>query len=134
MPVRKWIVRSTVGTGFGASVRANTAGGNGGGIYVYQGTTTLQDQDVKVTSNSINSNQATGTWVGTGGPWGKGGGIYNDSGSAAVTLTNDTITDNVASSIGYGGGIYNNSGSPTLKNDTIKNNLPDQCAGTNINC
>jgi hypothetical protein len=46
-----------------------------------------------------------------------------------VTLTNDTITNNTAPS--GGGGIYNNSGSPTLQNDTIKSNTPDNCEPLN---
>jgi hypothetical protein len=53
-----------------------------------------------------------------------------------VTLTNDTITNNAAfpmgtTNSGGGGGIYNHTGSPTLQNDTIKTNTPDNCEPLN---
>jgi hypothetical protein len=65
---------------------------------------------------------------------GQGGALYNDSNvngsNAPVRLTNDTITFNAAYTSGGrggGGGIFNRSGTPTLQNDTIKNNTPDNC-------
>jgi hypothetical protein len=73
----------------------------GGGIYnqalfngATPGTATLS-----LTYTMVNQNTAT-----------KGGGIYNDGyrGTATVTLSNATVTGNIAS--GNGGGIYNSGG------------------------
>ena len=57
---------------------------------------------------------------------GAGGGVYNDgrSGSATITVTNSTISNN--DSEGAGGGIYNNGGEGigmlTVVNSTVNNN------------
>ena len=96
--------------------------GSGGGMY-NQGT-------LSVTNTTLGGKASAAGNVACSG---QGGGVYNDpndpffgSPNFAVTLTNDTITNNMAES---GGGIFNKSGSPTLQNDTIKTNTPDNCAG-----
>jgi hypothetical protein len=51
---------------------------------------------------------------------GRGGGVYNNRGTA--TLSNSTISGNSA---GYrGGGVYNNNGTATLSNCTISGQVP----------
>ncbi|ELR96934.1 choice-of-anchor Q domain-containing protein [Gloeocapsa sp. PCC 73106] len=57
----------------------------------------------------------------TRGSAGNGGGIYNERGS--VTLTNVTLSENVASS--SGGGIYNVQGNLVIVNSTLENNSSD---------
>jgi hypothetical protein len=93
------------------------------------GTLSLSKSTIGGTTSTAGNVACTDT-----GCFGQGGGIYNDSGTSTVTLTNDTITFNAAFSgtgSGDGGGIFNNSGSPTLQNDIIAHNTPDNCAPPN---
>ena len=75
--------------------------GYGGGIYISSGSPTIQD-------NTFQGNSAT---------YGDGGGIYHESG-------NPTIQDNTfqGNSAAYGGGIYHESGNPTIQNNTFLGN------------
>ncbi|MFN2477328.1 MAG: choice-of-anchor Q domain-containing protein [Chthoniobacterales bacterium] len=58
-------------------------------------------------------------------PGGNGGGIYNN---ATLTLTNDTISGNVANAAGNGGGVYN-AGSLTVNNCTLSGNSVSSSSG-----
>jgi fibronectin-binding autotransporter adhesin len=125
------------------------AGNNGGGIYVYQGTTNLQIQEVKVTSNSINSNAATngngggiyndhgnvtikGTHLNANTSKLHGGGIYNDHGTVTFSLLDKGKSMVVANKTGGtkgngGGGIYSDGGTLDLNSIKMQSNKPDQC-------
>jgi CSLREA domain-containing protein len=52
-------------------------------------------------------------------PGGVGGGIYN---SANLTLSNDTISGNIANAGGNGGGVFNDFGTVTITNSTLSAN------------
>lgn len=94
----------------GSSVTLNTCGDTGGGI-VAEGVLTLDGSTV--------SNNTSG---------GNGGGIYADSGT--LTLTDCTLSGNVASGWPGGGGIDNdNGGSATLVRCTLSGNSSGSNAG-----
>jgi hypothetical protein len=78
------------------------SGNDGGGIYQYSGTLTLDNSTV-----SGNSNYGF-----------HGGGIFNEDG--AITLTNSTVSGN--STDGHGGGIINVYGTLTLEKCTVNAN------------
>jgi hypothetical protein len=61
----------------------------------------------------------TGCVVTANGGGGAGGGIFNDSHSAVLTVSGSTISGNYA---GWGGGIFNYNGTVTLLNTTISGN------------
>jgi hypothetical protein len=126
------ISNSTLSNNTGCS--GSNCNGQGGGIDNF-GT-------LSVTNSTLGGKaSATGNIACSGsGCFGQGGGLWNDSNDPGfgspnpVTLTNDTITNNAAfpmgtGSGGGGGGIYNFTGSPSLQNDTIKSNTPDNCGG-----
>jgi hypothetical protein len=98
--------------------------GGGGGIFNFNGAT------LTITNSTLSGN----TGCNASGCVAFGGGIFNDSGSHSVALTNDIIKSNVAysgpGSSGDGGGLFNNTGSPTLNGDAIKDNKPNNCAGS----
>jgi hypothetical protein len=80
----------------------------GGGIY--------NDDDMTIDSSNVNGNQAD-----------YGGGIYSVTYGASLAVLNSNIMQNIADKLG--GGIYwrDNSGTnPTLTNDNIAENIPDQ--------
>ena len=93
----------------GSEPLANCAGIAGG---------ILNDGTLKLNNSAVSENKASG----------KGGGIYNNSGSA-LTVDNSVIFDNEADQhggggggggcVGAGGGIYNNSGTVRLMNSTV---------------
>jgi hypothetical protein len=110
--------------------------GEGGGIYNV-GTLRVTNTTLGGKTSADGNLACTGTDC-----TGLGGGLFNDSNQGfglpnfAVALTNDTITNNAAFAIapgsgGGGGGIFNYTGSPTLQNDTIKSNTPDNCEPRN---
>jgi len=82
---------------------------SGGGIY---NTGTLTINNSSIISNTSSLDTATG-----------GGGIFNDSSSAILTLNNVTVSGN--SSLHFGGGIYNNGGTVTINYSTITNNIAE---------
>ncbi len=95
----------------------------GGGIY--------NSGSLSLTASTLSTN-AAGQTTGSN-DFGQGGGIYNFSADqnqpASVTLTNTTISGNVA--LNYGGGLSIHSGSVTMNNVTITNNSADtRNAGT----
>ena len=84
-------------------ISGNTAKIGGGGVY--------NEDTLIVTNNIVSGNVTTNGW---------GGGIYNNGGSTMVTVTNSTLSGNVAQG---GGGIYNdNSGKITLNNSIVWGN------------
>ena len=91
-------------------VNDNTAYNQGGGIYNYTNTMTLNNSTI-----SFNTSQ-----------YSAGGGVYNFGGLA--TLQNSTISDNTGS---FGGGIYKYSGTMILNNCTVSGNssLSDRGGG-----
>jgi CSLREA domain-containing protein len=94
------------------TVRNNTAGESGGGIFK-QG-----NNDLRIYWSTFNGNQA----------WRfDGGAIWN--GSVNTYLTNVTISGN--STVGNGGGIYNSTGTTNLLHVTISNNSAGSGGGIN---
>jgi len=78
----------------------NAVGSNGGGIYNYGGTLTLNN-------STVSGNSATN----------RGGGIFNYGGT--TTLNNSTVSGNDAN---YGGGIFNRYGTLEVNNSTVSGN------------
>ena len=118
----------------------NSGTGQGGGIWNYGGTLTLNDCDI------INNTSNAGSSVKVGG----GGISSNNNGSVnvnsctfsnntgvrggaihfldgALTVTDSTFSNNNASSIGAG--IYHRSGTTIIKNSTFTGNVADASAG-----
>jgi hypothetical protein len=61
---------------------------------------------------------------------GQGGGIFNDTGAAAILNETSRITRNDATlGVGSGGGIFSN-GTTTLNDSSIVLNTPDNCSGS----
>ena len=64
-----------------------------------------------------------------------GGGIYNDGGTASLTIFNCTISNNRAGLVGgspggaFGGGIYNNNGTLEISDSTISGNFANERCG-----
>ena len=108
-------------------VSGNTANGNGGGLYFFNGTLTLNNSTIAKNTSSTgnggglyfisgiltmrNSTIASNSSIAGGGIY-----AYNDT----LTLTNDTIGDNAASS--NGGGIFSYNSTLTLDKSTVFNN------------
>ena len=90
----------------GVTITQGTAASNGGGIYNDQGTLT-------VISSRISGNSATGNGQG-------GGGIFNYTASANLTVINSLLTGNTSGS--RGGGISNTGGTLTVSSTTISGN------------
>lgn len=78
----------------------------GGGIY--------SDATTSISNSTISNNQSVGD----------GGGIYISSGSMGLTLTNTTVSNNLAGSNEYheGGGIWSDGGDISLVNSTVSGN------------
>ncbi len=109
-------------------VSGNSTVGNGGGIYFYNGTLTLNNsvimQNMSPTGNGgglyffggilnmRNSTIASNSSI-------AGGGIYSSNNT--LMLTNDTISDNSATS--NGGGIFSYNSTLTLDKSTVFNNI-----------
>jgi len=89
-----------------AEIRGNRAGGNGGGLSL-----TGSESQLSLTNGIV-----AGNYAGTTG----GGGIC--SSARPIVLTNCTLADNIAGNTGQGGAIYNNSGSVTARNSIFWNN------------
>jgi len=130
-----------------SSVRGNTSAGNGGGVF--------NTGILKVIDSTINDNYANeGCSIGVLGKKrcysGSGGGIYNGSGTVAITnstltgnsakgggsaiyvysgvvmLSNGTVSGNTSSL----GGIYNLFGTATFQNTIVANTSGGNCSGT----
>ncbi|MGW6144788.1 hypothetical protein [Streptomyces sp. NPDC055140] len=59
-----------------------------------------------------------------------GGGIFNSTLTATANVTGSTVQGNTA--VGDGGGIYNATGTVAPLLSTIRNNTPNNCAGTPV--
>ena len=99
-------------------VSGNTAGSEGGGIWLGSGMLTVR-------GTLVDGNEALGADADQG-----GGGLYNDGGMMIVN-PDTRITNNVASGAsGSGGGILNNDGGRLRVNDaTIRNNIANRAGG-----
>ena len=89
-----------------STISGNSVTGAGGGIY--------NTGNVEVNASTISGNSAS-----------HGGGFYNDGTSAISTVSNSTISGNIATGIGFsnGGGFYNDIGAiSTVSNSTISDN------------
>jgi predicted outer membrane repeat protein len=95
----------------GGNANGSSNLGNGGGIFITDGSPTLRNLIVE-------NNNAT-----------NGGGIYNVTG-ANPTITNTTFRNNTASN---GGAIYNTSSNPTLTDVTFTNNTVTSQGGAILN-
>jgi len=73
-----------------------------------------------LTNSTIKGNEATLS----------GGGIYNNSLSSTLFISQSTISDNEA---GFGGGISNNGGTATMQNSTLSDNIASNNGGGIIN-
>ncbi len=109
-----------------------SAPGNGGGLHVTGGGNIAITQST--VSGNVAANEGGGLWNGTGvmtidastitgNVAGDGGGIFNDSVSGDITLTNSTISGNRASGDGVtggiGGGLRSEGGNLSLTSVTI---------------
>jgi len=98
----------------GFTIREGAANTNGGGIYLDSNAS-----NSLITNNIIKNNRATTSWEA-----GCGGGIWCNLNASNVQITDNIIENNKASpsnATGYGGGIY--CGSVTLTGNTISNNV-----------
>lgn len=104
------------------NVTGNSSQGNGGGIYV-------EDGSVEIIGGSISGNSAAGT--NERGAQG-GGGIYAKN--SDVVLTDTTISGNTVTGSGKdGGGVLVKNGSLTINDSTISDNTaPDQGGGIHV--
>lgn len=109
-------IGNCTGTITNTTISGNTAGGDGGGVYIF-GTA-----DVTITDCIIKDNTAT-----TGG----GGGIYIDDSTATLKMEGGEISGNTAG--GDGGGVAVNKGTFTLENGTISGNGAAYGAGVHVN-
>lgn len=109
-------IGNCTGTITNTTISGNTAGGDGGGVYIF-GTA-----DVTITDCIIKDNTAT-----TGG----GGGIYIDGSTATLKMEGGEISGNTAG--GDGGGVAVNRGTFTLENGTISGNRAAYGAGVHVN-
>ncbi len=109
-----WTIRNGNATGLitNCYVHGSTAGGCGGGIYVFEASPTISN-------NIIEENDAV-VEKGIEGKNGSGGGIYVDS-SAATIINNNEIRNNNshAGGAGWGGGIFLHDSGPSV---SISNN------------
>ena len=94
-------------------ISGNTASNNGGGVYLYHGTTVLSG---KISGNKVSM---------------YGGGIYNYSGSCTITSSSlsDSCTISANTANGFGGGIYNYSGPVTIDSCTFSGNSATLAGG-----
>ncbi len=102
----------------GSTVSGNSAATNGAGIdFVVDG----DQRELRITNSTISGNSAPGH---------AGGGIFitGTGGGPRVTITNTTISDNLART---GGGVRNNFGNSALniRNTIIAGNTPDDVVG-----
>jgi hypothetical protein len=98
------------GTGANITVSgANLSGNSYGGVFNDKSSATVRISGLNITGGSAQN----------------GGGIANFNGT--LTLTNDILSGNSATSIG--GGIYNFSGAVTLNNVTLSNNSATNAGG-----
>ena len=104
------------------NVTGNSSQGNGGGIYV-------EDGSVEIIGGSISGNSAAGT--NERGAQG-GGGIYAKN--SDVVLKDTTISGNTVTGSGKdGGGVLVKNGSLTINDSTISDNTaPDQGGGIHV--
>ena len=93
-------------------ISQNTALWHGGGIYFEDESHSL------ISGNTISGNVALA---------GDGGGVYGGFTAVDITLTNNTIFDNVSQ--GSGGGIFFTHSSPTISGNTIFENSATQGKG-----
>ena len=113
----------------GVTVQNNSSLGDGGGIYSYDGSVTLEGGTI------VQSNAATTLYSSTEDGFGGdlptyGGGLYASGGT--VTVTNATLDRNHAEgAYGYGGGLYDVQLSTvmTLSNDTVESNSASEGGG-----
>lgn len=94
----------------GSAFSGNNAG-NGGAIYTRGGS-------LNVSGSTISNNGVTA--------YQSGGGIYTD-GNSAVTITNSTVSDNIA---GVGAGILVADGTLSLANSTVSGNVAKNYTST----
>jgi CSLREA domain-containing protein len=87
------------------TLEGNTATVQGGGIYHYSGTATIRN-------SVIDTNSAEGN----------GGGLYN-TGLAAMTVTDSTVSNNRVND-GNAGGIYNNGNLTVFRTTFVGNTVP----------
>ena len=91
-----------------STISGNTASGEGGGIWNFEGTLNLTNSTVSGNTASLD-----------------GGGIYNFP-SSTLTLTNSTVSSNTADD--DGGGLHN-FGTATITNSTISGNTASSRGG-----
>jgi len=89
----------------------NGRAGDGGGIYCYLSSPTLEDLIISGNTTS-------------GSPWGRGGGVYCHGSNSS--LENVVITNNIA---GEGGGIFCLSSNPALNNVTLSGDSASSFGG-----
>lgn len=130
----------------GGAISGNTATTNGGGLYLYDGSTAEIGKNTSGSAPQISSNTATdgggiylgtsakvelvyGTIGGSGSTTGntatdKGGGVYAGSGSTFIMDGESAIIENnkINSVFGRGGGIYSEGGTLEMKNGSITDN------------
>jgi predicted outer membrane repeat protein len=105
-----------------ASNSTNGGGNGGGGLYMTTGSGTI--------SRSTFASNTASTGGGDGGGCsgtGCGGGAINFQSSSTLTLTNDTLSENVSSN--YGGGVLVDGGTLTMMNVTVATNQGSNGAG-----
>jgi len=87
------------------TIATNVSGDRGGGILNEQATLTVNNCVVE-------TNMAYA-----------GAGIYNDGADAMLTVVNSSVSSNFNNGGGEGGGIYNDSGMVTITNSTVSENV-----------
>ena len=139
----------------GGAISGNTATTNGGGLYLYDGSTAEIGKNTSGSAPQISSNTATdgggiylgtsakvelvyGTIGGSGSTTGntatdKGGGVYAGSGSTFIMDGESAIIENnkinSVSGFGRGGGIYSEGGTLEMKNGSITGNNAESSGG-----
>ncbi|MBI1312273.1 hypothetical protein GC176_13370, partial [bacterium] len=103
----------------GALFDQNTAGVNGGGLYLESGSTNTI-QNAMITENTASGSAATNG----------GGGIYNNGNTLSLDGTVLIDGNDADGTQGSGGGIFNNTGGVlTLNGTTITNNSAERAGG-----
>ena len=137
----------------GGAISGNTATTNGGGLYLYDGSTAEIGKNTSGSAPQISSNTATdgggiylgtsakvelvyGTIGGSGSTTGntatdKGGGVYAGSGSTFIMDGESAIIENnkINNVFGLGGGIYSKGGTLEMKNGSITDNNAGSSGG-----
>ena len=115
----------------GGTLSGNTSGGNGGGVTVQGGSSSITMDGTAVTDNS-SGGDGGGLWSNSGGVTvtnavidgnlsaGDGGGIFGGSG-ASVSVADTDVSNNVT--VGDGGGLFLTVGSAS--NSSFSGNMPD---------